>query len=178
MDEAIDSVFWTHLKKQLSKDDDQALWQLALSDVIGDLNCEYLWEDVRTPARIHLIIAKQSNWWRPHQAALHLGLAGDANAYQLPDWELHWYRDARSHPWKFLSSSIGKTKGQTAHCFTFVPARTISHVKAAVVQMWKPPISPGLPVTRAKTRRDASWFPDGMRFNYRRDAAGVWNRVR
>ena len=175
--ELIDAVFWIHLKQRFAEDDDPTLWRLALLEILMGLSSEYVWEDVPTPNRIHLVIAKQSNWWRPHQAALHIRLAGDMNAYQPPDWELHWYRDALARPWKFLGTSIGKMKGQTSHCLTFVPARTALHAKAAVVQMWKPPISPGLPVTGSKRRRDRSWFPDGMRFDYRKDNSGVWKKV-
>ena len=172
MGETINRSVWVHVEPKLEEDDDPKLWRLVLADVLVDLDSEYLWQEVRTPDRIHLIIAKQSHWWRPHQAALTLG--GDVNAYQPADWELHWYRDGRTSPWNFVGSSIGKTKGQTKNCFIFVPARTTSHDKTTVIQEWKPPLGRGLPPTRSKRSRDRTL---GAEYRYRRDDAGAWTRI-
>ncbi len=177
MNKDIKELFWAPIVRHFEEEDDPHLWQLALVAILDDLDCELIWDDMPTPSRVHLVLAKQSNWWKPHwHRPMMYGVAvGGLDTFEPPDWEEHWSRNKSHHNWEYRGASAGKLKGKTSHCLTFFPARTTRHSKASVVQIWKPPISPGKPVTTSKGK-DISWYPDGRRYLFERDNSGIWIR--
>jgi len=168
-------LFWAPIEKHLNDEDDRNLWLTALPIVLGELDCEWARDGVPTPNRIHLVIARQSRWWRPHwNPPLLYGPALNGLGWHAkPDWHLHWYRNRRAEQWEYCDASGHKDRGNTSTCSTFFPARTQRHQKVSVVQIWKPPISPGLPI-KGSRNRDTSWYPDGRRYLFIKGKDDRW----
>lgn len=127
--------FWAPIEVHLSAEDDVNLWRAATREVLLGLDPDLA--DIPIPNRLHFMIAKQSKWWRPHwdPPAMYGGSLNGLNWYEPPDWELHWLREKPRGRWEYRGNSEGKHKGKTAHCLTFVPARTSRHCKISVVQI-------------------------------------------
>lgn len=175
METELEGLFWAHIGRRLGTEDDLNLWQLALPAIISDIDCEQTWESIRPLHRVHLVIASQSHWWRPHGERPHPygGALNGLGALATPDWELHWYRDRRSGLWEYRGKSAGKQKGSTSHCLTFFPGRTKRHRKASVVQIWKSSTSAGLPITRRRPH-DNSFYWNGRRYLFLKGKGGDW----
>jgi len=173
------TCFWAEIEKHLNDQDDRNLGLIALPIMLNHLDCEWAWDEMPTPDRIHLVIARQSRWWRPHwnPPALNSGVFTTAPGFNAgPDWHLSWYRNKLGEQWEYLGASEPKLPRKTSTCSTFFPARTQRHRKISVVQIWKPPISPGLPVY-SRRNRDVSWYPNGRRYLFIKDKDNRWSQA-
>jgi len=151
----IDKILNNNILTRLSEDDDPDLWTLALKDIFLYLDMDWIWDDVPMPSRIHLIIAKQSHWWRPHgnPPGLYGGELQGMGDYHPPDWEEHLYRDKKDKAWEYIGNTPGKSKGNVYHCHVYFPARTRHHKKASIVQLWKPEFRTKLKITKEEARK-------------------------
>lgn len=175
-------AFWSRIAPLLKEDDDAILWRLAVQHVLFELEADYAWDDVPMPDCLHLVLAKQPHWSRPHRDwPIMYGrkVKGLGVFEQPPDWELHWHRAEQSAVWEFLGGPGSAIQPRnTSWCGTFFPGHTVRHAKVSIVQLWRPSISPGLPATGAKLARlGKGWYPEGRRYIFERNRVGEWSRI-
>lgn len=156
--ETVDARIWPQFRDgimaHLEADDDPALWQVAVSCIIGD--AQFI-----CPAcgkQIVAQIGRCSHWLRPHQTrwtadggfAWPTGYGGTRFSRSgLPefDWHVYWEWLPEDREWKFLEP--GPEKG-AIRLRIAVPSRTNAHHQAAVHTLWTPgsPTTPRKPVVQ------------------------------
>lgn len=145
---ALENQLFDRIREHLTEDDDPALWEAVLSQLLADAQLRAQCKTERWPIQIE--IGACSHWAAPHQWRTTAGGGfaapkgygeggtgkGRIGAKSLPqfDWSLLMQLNEESHEWDFPRRS----KSKRFLCRAAVPTRSNRHAQASVNVTWIP----------------------------------------